>query len=479
MFADYRIANSIAQLFGRIPPAKIKELYERVREEALRRGMDYEEEDGSPRLIPSLLRPRLTDEFQRNYFHKVCVAMNAAFARLWELRCQEQAVKDALPLPPEEEEWFAALKKSPDLPLVNFVRWDANADFSGMRWRGQFSFFEVNGVGVGGIHYSPTLEGIVHDIVFPELQKVDPDLVLCKNDDAREMLLDELARLGEAIGRPKPQLGFVVDMRAVGGPNEFPKLAAFAQQKGFRAVCCDSRDLRLRQGELYHGDFRVDVLYRDTILSEFVAMEKDGEDMSAIRAAFANRQVISSLTGEFDHKSCFEIFSNPVCHRWFSPTQRRFFKRHVLWTRIVSERNTTDSKERKIDLVKYARQRRNQLVLKPNRGFGGVGILVGDCTPRNIWDKAIAKALQEKGEWVVQEKAMVHSKHFPILNSAGRLEEHRLNVVCGFIASANDELAILGRASPARIVNVAQGGGMTAILRCLNVHRDHRKSERF
>lgn len=467
MFSDYRIANSIAALFRKISPAQLRDLYARVRVEAERRGLDYEEEDGSLRIINSFLRPRLIDEAQRAYFYKTCLRMNEAFQKLHVLRRTEPDLREILPLPPAEQEWFDLAHAGSKVPPVNFVRWDANADFSGVHWKGHFYFFEVNGVGVGGIHYCPTLESIVYDVVYPELLKADPDLLLLKNEDPRDLLLGELEDLGRALGIRKPQLGFLVDMRCVGGPNEFPKLAQYAKDKGFSAVCCDPRDLRLKNGEIFHGDFRVDLLYRDTMLSEFVEMEQAGEDLSAMRKAFAGNRVVSGIGGELDHKSCFEVFSDTRYHRWFTPAQRRFFQRHVLWTRVMRETRTTDYKGTSVDLVKYARMRQKHLVLKPNRGFGGEGILVGEKTPRKEWWRAIQKAVAEKGEWVVQRKATVHSKKFPVLNDKGKLVEQDLNVVCGFIATSRG-VAVLGRASRGQVVNVARGGGMTAILRCNN-----------
>ena len=128
---------------------------------------------------------------------------------------------------------------------------------------------------------------------------------------------------------------------------------------------------------------------------------------------------------------------------------------------------TTDHKDRKIDLAKYVRLRQNHLFLKPNRGFGGEGIFIGEKETSKSLQAAIQKALTEKGEWVVQRKAIVHSKKFPVLDENGQLKAGSYNVVCGFIATPLG-LAILGRASHGQIVNVAQGGGMTAILLCQN-----------
>ncbi len=469
MFADYRLSNSVAELFRRLSPEKIRALYASVAEASLARGMDYEEEDGSPRIIPLFLRPRLIDEAQRAYFYKACMAMNDAFDRLLALRREHPALKEILPLSSREEEWFSLMDPAMygRTGIANFARWDANADFSGMRWKGGFHFFEVNGVGVGGIHYSPTAEGIVHDVVFPALQEADPDLSLHKNDDARDLLLHALRAMAVRHGLKKPRIGFLVDMRTLGGPNEFPKLAQYAQGHGLESVCCDARDLRLKDGAIWAGDKRVDLLYRDTTLEEFVEMEEAGEDMSAMRHAVRQNLLLSSLGGELDHKSCFEIFSDPQYHRWFTPLQRRFFMRHVLWTRVLRECRTTDFRGREIDLLKYVRMRQSHLLIKPNRGFGGVGIVLGEQATRKEWRVALQRALQEKGAWVVQRKATVHKKKFPALDSAGRIVQKPLNVVCGFIATGQG-LAVLGRASPGKVVNVAQKGGMTAILVCMN-----------
>jgi hypothetical protein len=54
-------------------------------------------------------------------------------------------------------------------------------------------------------------------------------------------------------------------------------------------------------------------------------------------------------------------------------------------------------------------------------------------------------------------------KDFPVLSAGGGISLEEFYVVCGFTATP-DGLAILGRASKKRVVNVAQHGGLTAVL---------------
>jgi hypothetical protein len=99
------------------------------------------------------------------------------------------------------------------------------------------------------------------------------------------------------------------------------------------------------------------------------------------------------MVGDFDHKSCFEILTDAsIAERLFSPEDRRLFARHVLWTRVVGPRNTTLPRGGEGDLLEYARKNREQLVLKPNRGYGGKGVMLGAATESAEWDQLLNEA---------------------------------------------------------------------------------------
>ena len=95
--------------------------------------------------------------------------------------------------------------------------------------------------------------------------------------------------------------------------------------------------------------------------------------MEVLKQAFVNNQVISSIAGELDHKSGFEVFTNPDFAGFFSPAERSMFRKYLPWTRLIRERRTTDKAGRPIDLVPYAIKNREQLILKPSRAYGGRG----------------------------------------------------------------------------------------------------------
>ena len=54
-----------------------------------------------------------------------------------------------------------------------------------------------------------------------------------------------------------------------------------------------------------------------------------------------------------------------------SAEERQVFRRHILWTRILSDRRTLLPDGQNGDLLPYVRREYESLVLKPNRNYGG------------------------------------------------------------------------------------------------------------
>jgi uncharacterized circularly permuted ATP-grasp superfamily protein len=116
------------------------------------------------------------------------------------------------------------------------------------------------------------------------------------------------------------------------------------------------------------------------------------------------------------------------------------------------------------NLVEYVLRSRDELVLKPNRSYGGTGVTVGPVTSAAEWKKLVETALAPDGErWVAQRLVQLPVCQFPTLASDGTIHDQPFYVVYGFAPSAYG-LATLGRASQAHVVNVAQRGGMCVLV---------------
>jgi uncharacterized circularly permuted ATP-grasp superfamily protein len=129
----------------------------------------------------------------------------------------------------------------------------------------------------------------------------------------------------------------------------------------------------------------------------------------------------------------------------------------------LSDRRVTLPDGRTAELLEHARQERETLVLKPNRSYGGEGVLVGPASSQAEWEQAIDRAAADPQRWVVQQLASIPVYEFPVCDADGKVHVEPFYTVMGFAATKYG-LAIVGRASQRQVVNVAQRGGMCAVM---------------
>jgi hypothetical protein len=109
-----------------------------------------------------------------------------------------------------------------------------------------------------------------------------------------------------------------------------------------------------------------------------------------------------------------------------------------------------------VDLELFARRGRRGLVIKPNRLYGGKGVLIGARTSAAAWERALESALARPGAAVVQERVALKRMRLP--PAPGPL------YVVGGIHATEFGVALLARASPRPVVNIMRGGGIVAVL---------------
>ncbi len=466
---DYRLPNTMYKLFRKIPQSTVERIHRNIYTDSKKMGLLYLDKDGRERVIPLMLRPRVMSRKQANYLWKTTQIMNEAFSKVPELYFEHSEVREIFPFEPGEEKWIHDI-----LPFIkkrhlrNLSRWDGNTDFSGNNWKGNFDYFENNAVGVGGVWYCPIDEEITLKEIYPELKKIDPKLKLEQYDDARLLLVKLFKRHAKALGMKSGHYALTIDRNCLENYVEFPLMAKYLKGHGLNALVADPRDLHLKHGDIYCRGKKISLVYRDTTLSEYYDMEEKGADLSALKLAFKQNRVISSLSGEFDHKSCGELFSSIKFSKHFTPKERAVFKKHMLWTRMVRDTKTDGLNGSTVDLIPYIRKNKNKLVLKPNRLFGGEGVEIGMHTSARDWEQQLEIGLKSPGYMVCQELAHIPVKRYPLLNPKTSKNDEEFYNVVGII-STEDGMAVVGRVAKRKVVNVAQAGGLASILVCKNL----------
>jgi hypothetical protein len=445
----------ISRALGKLDRRALRALGREVSRTAAERELTYTGEDGSTEIMPMLLAPALLSHADVAYLHGLCRTLLDAVKKTATARATDPEVRAILPLGPGEEEWLA-LTPADVGPVVG--RFDMNVDPAkgGARTA---NLLELNGCAIGGIHYGPAASETVLDRVVPLDREVRARMPAAMRDVWLD-LCDEHAR---SIGRAAAShVVWLEDRDWDAGITEGPTLAAWLERTGRHGAVADPRELELRGDEIVLRGRPVDIIYRGIELRDLLLIEAETGPLHVLREAVRRNRVLSPLHGDLDHKSLLEVWTSPRFARLFTPAERRAFKKHVLWTRYLTERATEGPDGKSIDLPAYARKHRTKLVIKPNRACGGEGILVGRDTPQARWDKTIALALSGREPAIVQtyvRGAMIES---PVVRGT-RIHHEKHFTNYGLLASPT-RLGILGRAAPFPVVNVSRGGGVMGVL---------------
>lgn len=419
-------------------------------------ALSYTSDDGATKTMPILLAPALLGRADVKYLHELVLVLYSAVQKTAAARLVDPAVRAVLPMDAREEAW---LRIAPVTPAPLIGRFDMNIDPSkGAR---SAQVLEFNGCAIGGIHYGPAASATI----LARTASLSSAKLLMPGS-MTDAWLDHCRAHKAALGRKGDSLHVVwlEDRAWETGITEGPTLVAHLNASGHRAAVCDPRDLEMIGGEICHGGVPIDIAYRAIELRDLLAIEDESgiESLEVMRQAVERNLVLSPLAGDLDHKSLLEIWSSKKFARLFSPAERRLLKRHVLWTRLVTDRRTDDMNGRDVDLGKYVRANKNKLVLKPIRACGGEGILIGKDTPHRAWDRAVKRSLSGNDLAVAQTYIKGATIDSPVVRGA-RIHHEKHFTNFGLFASPKT-LGMLGRAAPFPVVNVSRGGGVLAVL---------------
>ena len=464
--SGHHIDSRVRRAAARLPPAQLRELAQRVAAAAGQHRLLYVR-DGLLEAVRILLCPLVLLPDQQAYLNHVSLTLLGALKRLPDLYLADPAVRAILPFSDEEQAWLGASWTAGHRehnPV--FGRLDAVVQFTTPHWKESLHFLEPNLNGVGGIHYAPAVSDIIAELVVPALRAVDPQLALAPGVDERGLFMQAVLGHLSAIGRQGRRLCLVEPVDADSGPDEQAAMVEYYKRVyELDVLHADPRELSLVGEEVYCRGVLVDLAYRDYSIRDLAALEKElGQPLLAMRALFRQNRIISSVAGEFDHKSCWELLTDDeLARRHFSAEERQLFARHVLWTRLIRDCRTSLPGGGSGDLGEYVRRQRESLVLKPNCDYGGHGVLLGPACTQAAWEDALAEALRAPGQWVVQRLSDLPVHEFPVIAADGAVSFEPFYVVMG-LAPTEDGLGILCRASQKQVVNVAQRGGLVAML---------------
>ena len=418
------------------------------------------------RSVPIAASPLFVDPAIRGYLHHATWQMRRALQRLPAVVAEDEAAAALLRLGDAEREWLEQYRTEAAGWDSRYCRLDALFRNGDAARPAELKFIEPNVVGLGGLCYANDTVDILEECTLAPLVEQEPDLVAEPADDPRELLYRELLDFSEANGFGlDPTVALIGSRSGYETDGEDRRLVAWLNERGLDTLFADPRELCLTDdGSIVADERRIDVCYRMTELGDLVEIEQKGEPLDALRAAFDRGAVTPTVGGDLEHKSVFELFTSERFADHFTPAQRRVFERHVLWTRLLDERTTTGPTGERIDLAAYARDHRESLVLKPNRSYGGSGVLIGKHTGTREWERAVDDALAAPDDFVIQRLAPLVREELPVPTADGQgIETRSVYTVIGAFPSRYG-LGLLGRYADEPVVNVTRSGGVLPVM---------------
>jgi hypothetical protein len=166
---------------------------------------------------------------------------------------------------------------------------------------------------------------------------------------------------------------------------------------GITGILAAPHEFELQKGILCHRGRPVSLVFMDFNNDVFLKLHRKHDLTPLYQGIRENRILNPRGTEPINVKSMFEVITGPLSDCFHPETVRR-----TPWTRRFFPRRTTGPQGEAIeDLVEWTRKNWSNLVLKPERGYSGIGVKVGGVDQDG--DDAADTALN-KGGYIVQEK---------------------------------------------------------------------------
>ncbi|MFQ3535614.1 MAG: circularly permuted type 2 ATP-grasp protein [Aggregatilineales bacterium] len=402
------------------------------------------------RAVCNVLRPHFYQPEQWDFLKRETETLLRAFAKAHYACCRDAELRDQLALEPYEETLFS-LDIGYEAPW-NTSRLDSFYDPDA----GRLKFVEYNAETPAGMGYVDEMAEAF--LSLEVMHRFQQHYTVRSFTLVRSLLatLLEAYRQWSGKDRPeRPQIA-IVDWQDVQTLNEHRIIADHMERAGYKAILCDPRTMEFRDGALYVGDFRVDLLYKRVLASELI--QRMGIENPIVQALRARAVCMCNAFSAklMAKKASFALLSDEQNAHLFTAEERAAIEAHIPWTRRVGERHTR-FRDQIVDLVPFIAQNKAFLVLKPNDEYGGKGVTIGWEATDEEWAATLRQALLQP--YVVQERVEAAFEDYPTVVDGKLHIVRRLVDADPYIYHGKTVSGGLTRLSAAALLNVTAGAG--------------------
>jgi hypothetical protein len=359
--------------------------------------------DGRP--ISPVLRPHFMTSRDYAALIKASEGVLAAIARVSNLALNTPALLARLQLLPAERMLATADAGYAAGGVTALL--DASLNDSALRFAGFSADVPA------GVLYGDALAEAYYEA--PPVKEFRKKYKLQKLSGLKPMLAAMLKAYKESGGKNKrPNIG-IVEFRQPfqsAAASEYAPLAEFFTREGCAAQAVTPEQLEYRNGQLRHGDFVIEIVYRRVKLQEFLVRFDLNHPL--VRA-YKDRSIcmVNSFRAELGSKRViFDLLTDESVTGSFPAAERKAIKDFIPWTRLVQAAKTT-YKGRTVDLPDFVMKNRAKLVIRPNDDGAGIPPVRGAQVDDGAWERALRQAMRTPS--VVQEAVSHTHAVFPLM----------------------------------------------------------------
>ena len=397
--------------------------------------------------IPFVLMPHFVSPGQQRRVRRAVELLSAVIDRFCTAYVQDARLREELDVPEFEDE---LIRLDPGYPRpVRICRLDAFLQGYDVK------FLEFNADSPAGIGYTDVLHAaLARAISLPRVRTEFDTAYTPMLPELTAMLLEAYrhVRSGAPDLPEQPRLA-LVDVPGSPAVPEFRIVCAAAEEQGVETVIATTEDLSYDGSLLHVGSEPVHLVYRRALTEEI------GPDSPLVAAVRDRRAaVVNPFRARVaNNKKLFALLQDPRFSHLVGGEEAEAIAATIPWTRVLRPGRVSYG-EWVVDLLAFASDNRERLVLKPASDYGGHGVMLGLEIEQGEWDRALADHA-ERGDFVIQEYVPVPEEMFPIVEDGHvqmRLKRFNINP----FGIGGRYAGMITRISDRAVINVSAGGGL-------------------
>lgn len=254
-----------------------------------------------------------------------------------------------------------------------------------------FKFCELNTDGSSAMNEDNTLANIM--LESKALRELGKEYELI-NLDLIDKWVDDIVDIYRSWNKgddKKPNIA-ILDFIESGTSEEFKVFSHAFKEKGYNIIIEDPRNLDYKDGSLYSGDFKIDLVYRRIVTFEL--LEKWDEIPDFIKAykerAFCS---VGSIKSQIMHnKIIFKILHDRDTLEFLSEKEKKFIEKHIPYTGLF-----TGSQKIYDRVLNY----KDRYIMKPLDLNASRGVYAGRDMSQEEWNKRLSESFNK--DYLYQE----------------------------------------------------------------------------